>query len=198
MKNAVLFILISALAFTACKKAAESTPSKGTSSNTDFDHLYHTLLSTSGYSEETTMDAEVHAYSFDVSAPRSITKVGYQSLPGFNTTPYLIEIYDSTTAALLYSGYHTFSYTATSYDAIPPVAVAPGHNYVVRRIQTNWAGDIGNTIGKLAIHRTANDVIPIPFPQSYGNLIVTGSVFYGTGGPIYNYELPYIDLVFAP
>lgn len=138
------------------------------------------------------MDAETHTYSFEVSSPKTICMIGYQSLPSFNQTPYLIEVYDSTSNTLLYNGNHIFSPNSTSYYSITPIALVVGHSYTIRRIQTNWAGNIGNTIGRVVHSSTAS----ITLPATFGDLTITGSSFYGTGGPHYNWGVPYIDIVF--
>lgn len=162
------------------------------SSNTTFNQLYNNLVATSPNQNLTTMDLETHSYTFEVLSNKTICSVGYQSLPTFNTTPYLIEIYDNTSSTLVYSGSHTFSSAATSYVSITPIPVTVGHSYTIKRIQTNWGSDITNTIGRLVVDYGAN----LSFPVTFGDLKITGSSFYGTGGPADNWAIPYIDIVF--
>lgn len=162
------------------------------SSNTTFNQLYTNLVNTAPNLDETTMDLETHSYTFEVTSNKTICSIGYQSLPTFNTTPYLMEIYDNTSSTALYSGSHTFSSTATSYVSITPIQVVVGHSYTIKRIQTNWGGNITNTIGRLV----RNPGVDLSFPITLGDLKITGSSFYGTGGPADNWALPYIDIVF--
>lgn len=159
------------------------------SSNTVFNQLYNNLASTSTNQDVVTMDLESHTYTFEVLSNKTICKIGYQSLPTFNTTPYVIEIYDNTSNSLIYSGSHVFSSASTSYVSINPLQVVTGHSYTIKRIQTNWNGNIENTIGRLV---NGN----ITFPVIQGDLKVTGSSFYGTGGPTDDWGIPYIDIVF--
>lgn len=163
------------------------------SSNTTFNQLYNNLVAISPNQDITTMDLETHSYTFEVLTNKTICSIGYQSLPTFNTTPYVMEIYDNTTSTVLYSGSHTFSSTATSYVSITPIQVVVGHSYTVKRIQTNWGSDISNTIGRLVEDSTGANLI---FPATLGNLKITGSSFYSSGDPTDNWAIPYIDIVF--
>lgn len=169
-----------------------NNPLQCDSSNTTFNQLYINLVNTTPNFDEVTIDLETHSYTFEVLSNKTICSIGYQSLPTFNTTPYLMEIYDNTTSTLLYSGSHTFSSTATSYVSITPIQVVVGHSYTIKRIQTNWGTNIGNTIGR----RVGNTNVNLSFPITLGDLKITGSSFYGTGGPTDNWALPYIDIVF--
>lgn len=188
----VHFVLIVALSsLLACNKD-ESVPKAPTPPPTPFNQLYANVVATSPNQNEVFIDLEVHEYFFEVSAIETLSKIGYQSLPSFSTTPYLIELYDSTSGTLLYSGSHLFSWFATSYVAISPITLLPGHSYTIKRIQTNWAGNIGNTIGRI-VHCNGGG---LGFPLTYGTLTITGSSFYGTGGPMNNWGIPFIDMVF--
>ncbi|MES2396495.1 MAG: hypothetical protein V4549_10855 [Bacteroidota bacterium] len=178
----------------SCKKdvVIKKLPVGCDPSNSVFNQLYTNLVSISPNQNSITMDLETHTYSFEVSSAKTICMIGYQSLPSFSQTPYLIEVFDSTSNTLLYNGNHIFSPNSTSYYSITPIALVVGHSYTIRRIQTNWAGNIGNTIGRL-VHSSAGN---IAFPVTFGDLKITGSSSYGTGGPHYNWGLPYIDIVF--
>ena len=188
----IMTLLFSVLLFTACKKENVTPRSACDSSNTLFKQLYTNVTSTQGATDDVFMDLVTHEYSFNVTAAATICQVGYQSLPTFNTTPYLIEIFNNSTNQLVYTGSHLFSSTATEYVAITPTALTAGESYTIRRIQTQWNGNIGNTIGRLAFVQGAL----LNFPFTEGNLNITGSSMYGTGGPAVNFGLPYIDLVF--
>lgn len=169
-----------------------NNPLQCDSSNTTFNQLYTNLVAISPNQDQTTMDLETHSYTFEVLSNKTICSIGYQSLPTFNTTPYVIEIYDNTSSSVLYSGSHTFSSAATSYVSITPIQVVVGHSYTIKRIQTNWGSDIANTIGRLV----RNPSVDLTFPITFGDLKITSSSFYGTGGPADNWALPYIDIVF--
>lgn len=193
-RSSHLLFCIMLFSLVSCKKDAElkKLPVGCDSSNSVFNQLYTNLVSISPNQNSITMDTETHSFSFEVSSAKTICKIGYQSLLSFNQTPYLIEVYDSTSNTLLYSGNHIFSPTSTSYISITPIALIVGHSYTIRRIQTNWAGNIGNTIGRLVHSSNANITLPVTF----GVLTITGSSFYGNGGPQYNWAIPYIDIVF--
>lgn len=197
MKNKIFLLLFYGLSLSifSCNKNKDvslKTTTVNDTSNTDFNHLYHNLLSSYNYENIIIMDLEVHAYSFEVTTPKTLIKIGYQSLPFFNSTPYLMEIFDSTSNTLLYSGSYLFSPTNTTYVSITPIPLVVGHLYSISRIQKNWAGNIGNTVGRLVRNPNGN----ISFPQVFGDLKIMGSTFYGTGGPSINRALPYIDIVF--
>lgn len=176
----------------ACKKDELNSRTACDSSNTLFKQLYTNVTNSQGAADEVFMDLITHEYTFNVTAAATICQVGYQSLPTFNTTPYLIEIFNNSTNQLVYTGSHLFSSTATEYVAITPTALTAGESYTIRRIQTQWNGNIGNTIGRLAYIQG----VLLNFPITEGNLNITGSSLYGTGGPAVNFALPYIDLVF--
>ncbi|WP_412983922.1 hypothetical protein [Pontimicrobium sp. IMCC45349] len=159
------------------------------SSNTSFNQLYNDLSASTSIQDEITMDLETHSYDFEVLESKTICQIGYQSLQNFNSTPYLIEIFDNTSSTLLYSDSHIFSSSDTEYVSITPIQVEVGHLYTIKRIQTNWNGNISNTIGRLI---SGN----LSFPNTYGELTITSSSFYGTGGPLDDWGIPYIDIVF--
>ena len=158
-------------------------------SNTIFSQLYNNLSNSPSNQDETTMDLETHSYTFEVSSNKIICQIGYQSVPDYNSIPYLIEIYDNTSSILLYSENHIFSSSTTSYISITPINIESGHSYTINRIQTNWNGNIVNTIGRL-VHGN------LSFPNTLGELTITGSTFYGTGGPADDWGIPFIDIVF--
>lgn len=158
------------------------------SSNTIFNQLYTSLATPTDAGNTASLDLVTHSYTFSIAANKTICKVGYQSVPAMSGTPYDIEIYDNTTATTLYSGSHIFSSSATSYVAITPITIQTGHSYTIKRSQNNYSGNIVNTIGRRITNST--------FPVVYGDLKITGSSYYGTGGPLNNSSIPYIDIVF--
>lgn len=188
----IISFLLVVFFFTSCKKDNVTPRSACDSSNTPFKQIYTDLTATQGATDDVTMDLETHEYTFNVTSSATICQLGYQSLPSFNSTPYLIEIFNNTTNQIVYSGSHTFSSGATEYVAITPTALVSGESYTIRRIQTQWNGNIVNTIGRLAHIQGGT----LSFPLSEGILNITGSSMYGTGGPAIDYALPFIDLVF--
>ncbi len=163
-------------------------------SNTTFKQLYNfARTSMSGSTDVTNMDLLTHEYTFTLSANQVVCKVGYQgnSTLYANNIPYLIEIVNSTNT-LLYSGNHVFQSAVIDYQSISPVTLIAGQSYTLKRTVTNYMGNLSNTIGRaLAFNVAANH-----FPVTLNGLTITASNFYGTGGPVPNYGIPYIELVF--
>jgi hypothetical protein len=175
-----IFILIGAISFNSDDDSDLETEAICDYSNTSFNHLYNNLVNSSSNQDETTMDLETHSLNFEVSENKIICGIGYKSLTFFDTTPYLIEIYDNTSNTLLYSDSPIFSYSSTSYISITPIDIEIDHSYAIKRIQLDRNGNIGNTIGRI-VHGNLN------FPKTLGALTITGPSFYGTGGPVDNY-----------
>lgn len=161
------------------------------SSNSTFKQLYSVLANNSGNYDEVSMDTDYHTYTFEVMNNKTICKIGYQSLATFNTTPYLIEIFDNTTNAIIYSGSHLFSSVNTSYVDIVPIQVQTNHSYTIKRIQTNWNGNVSNTIGRLILGS-------VSFPVIHGDLKITEASFYRDENDslFTSPYVPYIDIVF--
>lgn len=165
--------------------------------NTDFQVLYtNTLLSNPLFDNYTTMDLLTHEYSFTANANKTICTIGYQgnAVMYANNLPYTIEIYNVTTNTTIYTGNHLFNSTTTDYKTITPTNIIAGNNYVIRRIIPvgGYNGDLMNTIGRICRFNTGT----VPYPVTQGAITITASDFYGTGGPVPNYGIPYIDIVF--
>lgn len=200
MKNLQSFTVAMLIIFMAgCTPNNPALPnnpsSTSTSCNTvgtDFQNLYAVTVAQPGNSNVITYDSEVHSYDFQVTAPKTICSLGYQSQPAIAGTPYLFEIFDNTTSTMVYSGSTVFSSLTTSFISITPVILTVGDRYTIRRIQTMWGTNIGNTIGRLVRNSTGN----VTFPQTSGSLIITGSKFYQNAGTQLNWAIPYIDIVF--
>lgn len=167
-------------------------PAACVTTGTDFQNLYAAAVLQPGNSNVVTYDSEIHSYDFMVSAPKTICSIGYQSQPAIAATPYTIEIFDNTTSTMVYSGSTVFSSGFTSYVSIAPITLTAGDRYTIRRIQTAWAGNIGNTIGRL-VRNTPGSVT---FPQTSGALTITGSKLYQNAGTQLNWAIPFIDIVF--
>jgi hypothetical protein len=178
---------------TSCNKDNENKNLTGCdSTNTVFNQLYNSVLNTPQDLEDITMDTELHSYTFEVSSPATICKIGYRSQPTFETIPYLIEIYNNTTSTIVYSGNHTFSSSNTEYVSITPVVLTVGNSYTIKRIQNNFTNDITIFLGRVIEHNNGDQ---LNFPYTFGNLTITGSSF-GVDAGSDNYLLPYIDIVF--
>jgi hypothetical protein len=161
--------------------------------NTKFKQLYNFAKFTMAGSTDATMDLLTHEYTFTTTANQIICKVGYQgnSILFANNIPYKIEILNSSNA-VLYSGNHIFQSTAIEYKNIGPVSITAGQSYTIRRTVTNYMGNLNTTLGRiLSFNVPANQ-----FPVTNNGLTITASNFYGTGGPVLNIGIPYIEIVF--
>jgi hypothetical protein len=184
-------ILILVFGIISCTPDDSNLPESDCDNSTsDFQTLYQNMLG-SGHMDKVTYDTEIHEYTFMLSSDQEVCEIGYQSQPGIATTPYVIEIVDNSTTNVVYSGSHIFSATGTSY--VPPTSaihLIAGTAYTIKRIQTNWGANIGNTIGRLATQNTMG------FPYTNGTITITGSNFHQNGGPAIDYGVPYIDIIF--
>lgn len=159
------------------------------STNTDFQQIYTNALS-SGLQNQTTMDLDVHEYTFTLTSAKTLCQIGYQSLPTTSSFMYKFTLTDSVTGAVTQLGAYSFSSTGTSYVSVPTVNLAANTKYTISRSQPN--GTLSETLGRLATSNAAN----VSFPRSFGIMSISSSKFYGRGGPIANFGLPYIDIVF--
>ena len=196
MKVKVMISMICAIGFfvASCKKdpiGTSKTPCSG--ATPEFLSLYSNASQQQQLTDMDFVDAEVHSYSFEVNTPKTVCSIGYQSCAGLSQIPYLIEIRDSVTNAVLFSGSSLFDSLAMSYMSIPPLSLMPNHTYTVNRIQTNWPIYISQTIGRV-LYQPGNFAIQFPFSQ--GALKITSSQFYGNGNTTFNFALPCIDLVY--
>lgn len=161
--------------------------------NTDFQQLYTSLTVNPAYQDITTMDLVTHEYSFIMNTTKTVCSIGYQSNANIASQPYLIEIVDNASNTNVYSGSIIFSSASTSYASIPGVVLNAGTSYTIKRTVTNYMGNIGNTTGRIVKGSGAN---PMAFPYTASFFTITGSNFYGTGGPVPNYGIPFIDIAF--
>lgn len=193
LKNIGLALILG-LSIVGCTPTPTPTPTPAgcVTTGTDFQQLYANVTALTGHSNVVTYDSEVHSYTFELFATKTVCSIGYQSQPAIAATPYVIEIYNNTTATLVYTGNHVFNSAITSYVTIPSVTLVAGNSYTIKRIQTNWGTNIGNTIGRLVRNNSGN----VSFPQTFGNIKITGSSFYQNAGTQTNWAIPYIDIVF--
>ena len=190
-----MIAMICAIGFlvASCKKDADApSPSPCNTSNPDFFSLYSVTAQNQQCIDHHIYDSEVHSYSFEVSVPKTICSIGYQSQPSISQTPYLFEIWDSIANTIVYSGSHIFSATATSYASIPPLSLIPNHTYTVKRIQTNYTM-YNDIIGRI-IHKPQFQQMQFPIMQ--GSLKITSSRFYGSSSVLIDAAIPCIDLVY--
>jgi hypothetical protein len=189
---------IFALMITAIQGCPPPPPPPCITTGTDFQGIYSAILSSNSlYDNYTTMDLVTHEYTFTMLANKTICQIGYQGNANLYTAnvPYDIEIYDNTNSVMVYSGSHLFNSTSTDY-VLPTSSINlnAGTSYTIRRIASNYLGNIGNTIGRIARYNGA------PAPSSTvlsGSFMqITSSNFYGSGGPVPNFGIPYIDIVF--
>lgn len=186
----IAFLFLSSLIFSCTKKEDHYPSSSCNTSSSDLQTLF-SILTLNGYTQSYTMEAEIHAYTFRLQQGATVCKIGCQSTPALEDTSYLIEIIDSTTNNLIYSGSHRFSANITSY-ATPDstIQLQAGTSYTIRRIQTHWGSTTGNTVGRIIRKNT------MEFPYTSGNMLITSSDFYQNGGPYPNQAIPLIDLIF--
>ncbi|MCS7017861.1 MAG: hypothetical protein RMJ87_02445 [Cytophagales bacterium] len=163
-------------------------------SNSEFQTIFQNMLAT-GHNDQVFIDTEVHEYTFTLSTTKSLCKIGYRSHSALANTPYTIAIVDNTNSTTIYTGNHVFSSSATSYVSLnAPVILQAGNSYTVKRIQTNWGGNIGNTVGRVARKS------PMSFPYTAGIMTITNAKFYQhtvSSSVLNNFALPYVDLIFA-
>lgn len=171
-----LFIFILVL---GCTKKEDHYPTSNcNTSSSDMQTLFK-VLTLGGYTQSYSMETEIHAYTFRLQESKQVCKIGYQSTPALEDSTYRIEIVDSVSNTLVYSGSHQFLAGHTSY--VTPdstIQLQAGTSYTIRRIQTNWGSTIGNAVGRI-IRKNS-----MQFPYTSGNMLITSSEFYQNGGPI--------------
>ena len=183
----IFVVLVLSLVTFGCGDGPDSVTCDASSS--EFQNIFDDMIA-NGHGDDVFFDSEIHEYTFSLSESKELCKIGYQSQPGISSTPYLIEILESATGTVVYSNNHVFSSTATSYITLTSVlSLDAGASYTIRRIQTNWGSNIGNTIGRLARKS------PMSFPYSNGIMTISSANFYQNGGPSADVGVPYIDLI---
>lgn len=179
-----------------CMGCPNPPPPFCSTTGTNFQNLYTTTLgSNPNYSDKVTMDLLTHEYTFTVSTTKFLCQIGYRGNAYLqtNSLPYTMEVYNNTTNNMVFSGSNIFNSTTISYMNASGTLV-PGNSYTVRRTipPSGYGPNIGNTIGRVCVFSPG----PVPYPVNFGVLTITSSKFYGMGGPINNFGIPYIDLVF--
>lgn len=191
-----LFIILGAVLIigSGCPGSPVTPTPPCDATNTKFNQLFNFAKTTmTGSTDINTMDLLTHEYTFTPTANEVICQVGYQgnAVLFASSIPYNIEIVNSSNT-VLYTGNHIFQSTAMDYKTVGPVSLSAGQSYTIRRTVTNYLGNITNTVGRmLSFNLPANH-----FPVTNNGLTITASKFYGTGGPVNNIGIPYIDIVF--
>lgn len=186
-------LLIISTAF-SCNNDDNQNQGGCNTANSEFTQLYAaTLASNVSFTDVTTMDLLTHEYTFEVNTNETVCSIGYQGNANLYAAniPYLIEIVDNGTNTVIYSGNHVFDSAQTEYVSITPTNLTAGTSYTLRRTVTNYLGNIGNTVGRLLRFNG-----PSPYPVSNAAMTITSSDFYGTGGPVPDFGIPYIDIIF--
>ncbi|MBK8521428.1 MAG: hypothetical protein IPL54_11370 [Chitinophagaceae bacterium] len=193
-----MFIILAAVLITGSGCPGTVTPTLPAvacdTTNTKFNQLYgFAKLTMVGATDITNMDLLTHEYTFTTNANQVICKVGYQGNPILfvNNIPYTIEIVNSANV-VLYSGNHIFQSTVINYKSISPVNITAGQSYTIRRTVTNYMGNLATTQGRMLSFNVPANL----FPVTNNGLTITASNFYGTGGPVPNIGIPYIEIVF--
>lgn len=199
-KNITLLILLGLSILSCTPPPVPAPPPVGCSTiGTDFQNIFTTFLASNPlYDDYTTMDLVTHEYTFKMLTNKTICSIGYQGNANLFAAniPYTIEIYDVTSSTLYYTGNHVFDSATTDYQAtVTPIpTLLAGHEYTIRRIASNYLGDITNTIGRIG--RINSGALPSGTTLTGSVMKIKSSNFYGTGGPIPNYGIPYIDIAF--
>lgn len=169
--------------------------------NSTFRQLYQDIMLDSSVIEYTQLDAEVHGYTFEVSANKQICSIGYQSFAPDPTTPYKIEIIDNSDGTQIYYGEHIFSQTDMSYIQLStPIDISDNSTYTIKRTQDIWTS-IGEVVGR-AIEKFDNIQSYDILPHTFGDLTILSAGQQGiSNDTVFPYSeslirLPLIDIVF--
>jgi hypothetical protein len=188
-KIGTLFLV--SIVFVSCSPSdptpAPMPPATCNTVGTPLQLLATSLMSSTStvYTDDVWMDLDTHEYTFTLTTNKTICSLGYQNQGGY-TGQYLMEIRQGST--VLYSGNHSFVSTSTVFVPITPVALTAGIQYKISRTLlsgTNMSHQLGRGI------RVASG--SVPFPVNNGNMTVISSNFYGSGGPVPNAVIPFID-----
>lgn len=183
--GALLFL---SMVFIGCSPSDPAPTATCNTVGTPFQQLATSLMTSTSpiYGTNVSMDLDTHEYTFSLSTNKTVCSIGYQNQGGY-TGQYLMKIMQGTT--VLYSGNHSFVSSSTVFVPITPVVLTAGVSYKISR--TLLSGTIVNhQLGKALLNATGAS---IPFPVTNGNMTITSSSCYGSGGPVNNWVIPYID-----
>ncbi len=192
MKRFYLLALILNFVFTACDN--DNDPNNNVCEDYYVQNAIVSAFSTAnGYDDlPEFMDLETHEYVIQINADGEICSIGYNN-PSTYTGSYTMEIINTTSGAS-YSGTHSFSQGSTlDYQSITPVSVSSGDIIKVKRTIQPGYSNLNATLGRIL---RKSDFSPVPFPIQIGNVTFLSSNFYGAGGPVQDFGMPYIGLGF--
>ena len=193
MKTSFTLVLaVTLIFFLSCKKdAADPTVDCSTSQSRDIENFFNTLNNSSGYFGYDNMDLESHEYTFTVNN-NSIQICGFGYKSQNQSLQYEIKLTNNTNSnSVVYSGNMSFSSSSFSYTSIPPVTLQPG-TYTLTRTLSNYSS-ASDVIGPVTRAGTPSSPSNPNFPITIDpNITITGSNFYGGGGPVPNYGVPNI------
>ncbi|MDN3677451.1 hypothetical protein QWY90_08980 [Flavobacterium paronense] len=192
----VLLITATLVIGPSCTSPQASAPAGCNTGLSPFKTLWSDVVTAHpAYTDSNTMDLDVHEYTFTLNANQTVCSIGYQGNANLYTAsvPYTIEIYNNTDATMVYSGNIIFNSNSTDYHSVNGISLLAGKSYSIRRIVSNYLGNVINTTGRMLSFTTGN-----PFPVTSNGMTITSSNFYslGTPGPDSNIGIPYIDLIF--
>lgn len=185
-KVGILFFL--SMLFVGCGSPNPAPMSTCNTVGTPFQQLETYLLASVSpvYATNVTMDLDTHEYTFKLLTNKTVCSIGYQNQGGY-TGQYLMKI--SQGANVLYSGNHSFVSTSIVFVPINPVTLTAGISYTVSRTLLNGT-NINHRLGNVIKNTSGSN---IPYPVTDGNMTIISSTFYGSGGPVNNIFIPYID-----
>ena len=189
--KSILLIIISATLFFSCDN--DNDPTNNVCENNYVSSAITDVFSTAnGYDDlPEFMDLETHEYVIRINADGEICSVGYQN-PSTYTGAYSIEILNNGSGTT-YQGNHTFSQAQLDYQNITPIQVSLGDLITVKRTIIAGYTGLDQTVGRIL---RKSDYTDVPFPITIGNIEFVSSNFYGAGGPVPNFGMPYIGLGF--
>ncbi|RZJ74224.1 MAG: hypothetical protein EOO45_09155 [Flavobacterium sp.] len=165
--------------------------------NTVFNQLYNLVKSLPEVTEEFTMDALTHEYTFKMNTAGTICSIGYKSEEMMQPIVYLIEILNAD-GGVLYTGNHTFNSSEREYVSITPIEIEADMNYTIRRTVTGT--DAGTGIGTILVRSQNMGPQEAILPIENGGITVLSSRYYTGDSAVQAdlYSLPQIDFVFKP
>lgn len=189
----LLLILGIAIAIISLHSCSSTPLGTCNASNSFYQLLYNNLVTDTTMRDDTsTMDLDTHSYTFRLAANMTLCEVGYRAHPNMGTTPYTIRITDLSTTSVVYSQNLIFSTSAASFHGLSaPLSLLSGRDYKVERICPSTV-PLGDNMGRVVRKRSGG---LMTFPVTYSNFNVVASSFYGRGGPVNSWGIPYIVLV---
>lgn len=184
----ILFLFILSTMILSCDNDDDATNNFCDDSYVDA-IINTTFTPANNYQLIETMDLQTHEYKMRINASGEICTIGYKN-PSVYNGDYTMEVINETTNDS-YSGVHSFSQAQIDYQAIAPITVNAGDVILIKRtIDSN--ASLNETVGQIFQKTDYSN----PFPVGQGNIEFLESDFYGMGGPVPNYGMPYIAVGF--